>query len=103
MQCCFSDHRDDYIIHDVTLESSGTQSNTDHAVYSDFSSSKPTCKADGYHAVCVQYAALSFCLFANQKMAKSKLCKVPTKEDQRLDHATKLEASLPQQRRFHCS
>jgi hypothetical protein len=30
-------------------------------------------------------------------MAKNKQCKVPTKKSQRLDHVTKLEASLPRQ------
>jgi hypothetical protein len=33
-------------------------------------------------------------------MATSKQGKVPTKQDQRLDHATKLEASLTRQRRL---
>ena len=37
------------------------------------------------------------CLSAKQ-MAKSKQFKVPTKQGQRLDHATKLEASLPRHR-----
>jgi hypothetical protein len=68
------------------------QSNKDHAVYSDFVSSKPKCKPEGYHALCVQCVALSCCTSAKQ-MAKSKQCKVPTQQGQRLDHATKLEAS----------
>jgi hypothetical protein len=55
------------------------QSNKDHAVYSDLFSSKHKCKPEGYHAVCVQYVALSCCLSAKQ-MAKSKQCKVPTKQ-----------------------
>ena len=63
------------------------------SVYSDFFSSKRKRKPEGYHALCVQYVALSCCLSARQ-MAKSKQCKVPTKQGQRLDHATKLEASL---------
>jgi hypothetical protein len=56
-----------------------------------------------YRAVCVQYdVALSCCLSAIQ-MATSRQCKLPINEDQRLDDATKLEASLSRQRRFHCS
>jgi hypothetical protein len=35
-------------------------------------------------------------------MATSKQCQVPTKEDPRLDHATKLEASLSRNLEFHC-
>ncbi len=70
------------------------QSNKDHALYSDFLSSKRKCKAEGYHEVCVQSVALSCCLSAKQ-ILKNKQCKVPTKVDQRLDHATKLEASIP--------
>jgi hypothetical protein len=70
------------------------QSNKDHAVHSDFFSSKKTCKAEGYHAVCATYVAVSCCLSAKQ-MAMSKRCKVPTKEDQRLDLVLNLEASLP--------
>ena len=53
-------------------------------------------QAEVYHAVCVHYVALSCCLSAKQ-MAKSKQRTVPTKEDQRLDHTTKLEASLVRQ------
>ena len=75
---------------DVTLESSKrvklaltwvatTQSDAikykDHAVYSDFFSSKPKCKPEGYHAVCLQYVALCWCLPAKH-MAKSKRCKL---------------------------
>ena len=52
--------------------------------------------------VCVQYVAVSYCLSARQ-MATSKQCRVPIKEVQRLDHTTKLEASLPRQLRCHCS
>jgi hypothetical protein len=63
--------------------------------------SKRSHKAEGYPAVCVQYVAVSCCLSARQ-MATSKPCKVPTKEVQRLDHATKLGASLPRQLRCHC-
>jgi hypothetical protein len=37
------------------------------------SGSKPKCKPEGYHAVCVQYVALSCCLSAKQS-AKSKHC-----------------------------
>jgi hypothetical protein len=59
-------------------------------------SAQQLCKPEGYHDLCVQYVALSCCLSAKQ-MAKSKQCKVPTKEGHRLDHATKLEASLPRQ------
>ncbi len=101
---------------DVTLESSkksnwlspgsrrpkAMQSNKDHAVYSDLFSSKRKYEPKGYHAVCVQYVALSCCLSAKQ-MAKSKQCKVPTNEDQRLDHATKLPASLARKCRCHCT
>jgi hypothetical protein len=47
---------------------------------------KRKCKSEGYYDVCVQYVALSCCMSAEQ-MSKSKQCKVPTKEDQRLDHA----------------
>jgi hypothetical protein len=71
------------------------KSNKDHVVYSDIFSSKRKCKPEGYHAVCIQYVALSCCLSAKQ-MAKSKQCKVPTKQGprpkqgQRLDHVTKL-------------
>jgi hypothetical protein len=50
---------------------------------------------EGYHAVCVQHVAVS-CFLSAKQMATSKQCKVPTKEDQWLDHATKLEASLPE-------
>jgi len=50
----------------------------------------------GYHAVCVQYVALS-CYLSAKQMSKSKQCKVLTNEGQRLDHATKLEASLRRQ------
>jgi hypothetical protein len=46
------------------------------------------------------YVAVSCCLSAKQ-MATSKQCKEPTKEDQRLDHITKLETSLSRQLRFH--
>jgi hypothetical protein len=56
-------------------------------------------RTEGYHAVRVQYVAASCCTSAEQ-MATSKQGKVPTKEDQRLDHAMKLEASLPRQ--FQC-
>jgi hypothetical protein len=42
-------------------------------------SSKRKCKPEGYHAVCVQYVPFSRGLSAKQ-MAKSKQCKVPTKE-----------------------
>ena len=55
---------------------------------------------EGYHAVCIQYVAVFCCLSPNQT-ATSKQCKLPTKEDQRLDYATKLEASLPRQLRSH--
>jgi hypothetical protein len=72
----------------------------DHALYSDFFSSKRKCKPEGYHAVCVQYVAVSCCLSAKQ-MATSKQDKVPTKQGHRLDHATKLEASLARQFRCH--
>ena len=41
------------------------------SVYSDFFSSKRKRKPEGYHALCVQYVALSCCLSAKQ-MAKSK-------------------------------
>jgi hypothetical protein len=82
------------------------KSNKDHAVYSNFFSSKRKCKPEGYHAVCVQYVALFCCLSAKQ-MAKSKhckvTCKVPTEQGRRLDHATKLEASLPLQLHSHSS
>jgi hypothetical protein len=60
------------------------------------------CKPEGYHAVCVQYVALCCCLSGKQ-MAKSKQCKVPTNEGQRLDRATKIEASLPRLVRSDCS
>jgi hypothetical protein len=60
----------------------------------DFSISKQKCKTAAYHAVRVQYVTVSCCLSAKQ-MATSKEGKVPAKEDQRLNHATKLEASLP--------
>ena len=70
------------------------QSKKDHAVYSDFFSSKQKCKAEGYRAICAQYVAVSSCLSAKQ-MATSKRCKMPTKEDQRLDHALNFEASSP--------
>jgi hypothetical protein len=43
--------------------------------------------------VCVQYVAV-FCCLSAKEMATSRQCKVPIKEDQRLDHAAKLEASL---------
>ena len=36
-------------------------------------------------------------------MATSKQGKVPRKEDQRFDHVTKTEASLPRKLRCHCS
>ena len=62
------------------------------------------CKTEGYHAICVHYVAVSCCLSAKQmatmsakQMVPSKQCKVPIKEVQRLDHATKLEAYLPRQ------
>jgi hypothetical protein len=64
--------------------------------------SKRKRKAEGYCAVSVQYDADSCCLSAEQ-MATSKQCKVTIKEDQRLDHATKLEASLPHLFRSHCN
>jgi hypothetical protein len=70
---------------DVTLESSKIvklaltwvattqrdEINKDHAVYSDFFSSKRKCKPGGYYAVCVQYVAVYCCLSAKQ-MATSK-------------------------------
>jgi hypothetical protein len=40
------------------------QSIKDHAVYSDFFGSKRKFKAEGYHAICVQYVAVSCCLSA---------------------------------------
>jgi hypothetical protein len=73
-----------------------------HAVYSYLFSSKPKCKPEGYHAVCVPCVTVSSCLSAKQ-MSKSKQCKVPTKQGQRPDHATKVEASLPRHRRFYCT
>ena len=69
------------------------QSNKDHAVYSGLFSSKSKCKPEVYDTVCV-YVALSCCLSAKQR-TKSKQCKVSTKQGQRLDHVTKLEAYLP--------
>ena len=39
---------------------------------------------------------------AAKQMTKSNQCKVPTRKGQRLDHTTKLEASLPRQCRSHC-
>ena len=73
-----------------------------------FFSTKRKCKAECYHAARVQYVffcvynmSLSCCLSANQmSKSKHKQGKMPQvtknyhKEDQRLDHATKLEASL---------
>jgi hypothetical protein len=56
------------------------QSKKDDAVYSDFFRSRPKRKIEGYHAVCVQYVALSCCLSAKQ-MATSKQFKVPIKEE----------------------
>jgi hypothetical protein len=61
-------------------------------VYSVLFCSKRKSKAEGYVAV-------SCCPSTKQK-ATSKHGKVPTKQDQRLDHATKLEASLTRQRRL---
>ena len=60
----------------------------------DFSISKQKCKTAAYHTVLVQYVAVS-CYLSAKQMATSKEGKVPTKEDQSLDHVTKLEASLP--------
>ncbi len=56
-------------------------------------------KAEGYHAVYEQCVAVPCCP-ATKQMATSKQGKVPTKQDQRLDHATKLEAPLTRQRRL---
>ena len=47
-----------------------------------------------------QHVALSCGLSAKQ-MAKRKQCKVPTKQGQRLDHTTKLAASLARQCRCY--
>ena len=78
------------------------QSNKDHVVYSDWFGPQRQWKPKDYDAVCVQHVDLSS--FPSAKhMAKSKLSKVPTNEGQRLDPATKLEASLARQCRCHCS
>ncbi len=45
----------------VERQPKAMQSNKDHAVYSDFFSSKRKCKAEGYHAVCVQYVIYIAC------------------------------------------
>jgi hypothetical protein len=76
------------------------QSNKNPTIYSGFFRSRPKRKAEGYHDVFVQVVALSCGLSAKQ-MATSKQCKVPIKEDQRLDHATTLVAFLLRQLRFH--
>ncbi len=77
-------------------------SNKDHAVYSDWCNLQRKCTPEDYHAVCLQYVALSSCP-SGKLMVKSKLCKVPPNEGQRLDHATNVEASLSRQCRCHCS
>jgi len=49
-----------------------------------------------------QASCKPLCPACSYLMAKSKQCKVPTKQGQRLDHATKLEAFLPRQCRSNC-
>jgi hypothetical protein len=56
-----------------TTSCSTIPSNKDHAVYSDWFSPQRKCTPEDYHAVCLQYVALSSCPSAKQ-MGKSKLC-----------------------------
>jgi hypothetical protein len=79
------------------------QSNQDHAVYSEFLAQNESARLK---ATMLYVHTLSLCRIACllQQRATRKLCKVlPTKEDHRLDHATKLEACLPRLLPSHCA
>ena len=49
-------------------------------IQSNFFSSKPKCKPEGYHAVCVQYVALSCCLSAKKTDGKEQAVQGAYKE-----------------------